>query len=404
MRLYYFTQSYPYGIGERWKANELNVLVNHFDEVIVIPFSYDNNFDKPKPLPKGVKLEGPLFKEEPFSKGDLFNVLFHRRSFAFIKEFFKKKVYKNKIRIASWLAASMRVIRLLRHPVIKKILENDTQNSVLYFYWGRGSCEMLPFIPAGKFYKTFVRMHGYDLFEYRNNHYIPYRDLLLSSASVVAPSSQAGKDHLDTLYPAYSHKVKVIRCGTVSNNKYSNPSQPGTFNVISCAMLIGLKRIHLQIEALQYINFPIMWYHIGDGILRKELEELLLKLNVADKFRFMGLMDSREILDFYSNNSFDLFVNVSEYEGLPFSIMEAYSAGIPVMATNAGGTGEIVNNDLGKLIPKDITGKDLAGYLEQYYKLSDSEKKDKRSKVIRDYEERWNAINLTNQLAAELKS
>ncbi|NCO54621.1 MAG: glycosyltransferase, partial [Bacteroidetes bacterium] len=50
----------------------------------------------------------------------------------------------------------------------------------------------------------------------------------------------------------------------------------------------------------------------------------------------------------------DLFINVSESEGIPVSIMEALSAGIPVIATNVGGTNEIVNNDVGFLIDKEF--------------------------------------------------
>lgn len=406
MRLFYFTQSYPFGLGEQWKTNELNVLVNHFDEIIVIPFTYAGNFDNPKPLPLGVKVEGPLFGQLSFQITDIFKVLFHSQTGIFFSEFFRKKVIRKKLYFGNWLKASVTVIKLLKHPIIQKILNRATKEDVLYFYWGRGSCEMIPFIDVNRFHKVFVRMHGFDLFETRseNDGYIPFRKYLLESASVIAPTSQAGRNHLISLYPAYANKIKVTRCGTVANGKYSTRSDDNILRVVSCAMLTPVKRMHLVIEALQYVNFPIKWYHIGDGYLRQELEELIDKLEVRDKFHFVGLLDSCQVLEFYTSHSFDLFVNTSESEGIPFSIMEAYSVGIPAMATDVGGTGEIVTNELGKLIEKDITGKSLAAYLADFYNLSKQEKENLRKKVIDDYERKWNAVVLTNELATMLKN
>jgi len=47
-------------------------------------------------------------------------------------------------------------------------------------------------------------------------------------------------------------------------------------------------------------------------------------------------------------------MNLSETEGIPVSIMEAQSAGVPILATNLGGTSEIVNNENGFLVEKDF--------------------------------------------------
>ena len=48
------------------------------------------------------------------------------------------------------------------------------------------------------------------------------------------------------------------------------------------------------------------------------------------------------MLDYYKNNIIDIFINLSASEGIPVSIMDAISFGIPCIATNVGGTGEIV--------------------------------------------------------------
>src|SRR5450432_2934736 len=168
MKLYYFTASYPFGLGELWKANELEILVKHFDEIVVIPYSHDGNFDSPKELPEGVKLLGPLFREASFSfkrwKG-IKKILLSRFRQSFLKEFFTKRVYQSRSRFISWLTASLHVLRLMDHPVIKQIIGRLDKNTILYFFWGKGAGEFLPFTDTGRCFKTFVRMHRYDLFE-----------------------------------------------------------------------------------------------------------------------------------------------------------------------------------------------------------------------------------------------
>ena len=65
-----------------------------------------------------------------------------------------------------------------------------------------------------------------------------------------------------------------------------------------------------------------------------------------------------------SKNYIDALINVSESEGLPFSMMEAISFGIPVIGTNVGGVKEIINNDTGILLEKDFEIKSLSSLID----------------------------------------
>src|SRR5579863_1677985 len=240
MKLYYFTASYPFGLGELWKSNELEILVSQFDEIIVVPYSYDGNFDNPKPLPTGIKLLGPLFKESSFSYkyiDGIKKVLSSRFRKPFIKEFLGKKVYQRKAWFGSWLYSSLHILRLMDHEIVQEIIGNLDKNTILYFFWGKGSAEFLPFIDTRRCFKTFVRMHRYDLFETVNNNYIPYRRPLLESINIVAPSSEAGRTHIQELYPDLNYKNKLFRLGTVGNGKQSRSSTDGIFRVVSCTYL-----------------------------------------------------------------------------------------------------------------------------------------------------------------------
>ena len=121
--------------------------------------------------------------------------------------------------------------------------------------------------------------------------------------------------------------------------------------LLSCSNIIPVKRVHLIAEALYKIdNIAIKWVHFGDGLERKLVESLIEKLPSNIRVELMGRKDNKEIYNYYTENRPDLFINVSSSEGVPVSIMEAMSFGIPVIATNVGGNSEIVNNQNGCLL------------------------------------------------------
>ena len=55
----------------------------------------------------------------------------------------------------------------------------------------------------------------------------------------------------------------------------------------------------------------------------------------------------------------DMFINVSANEGVPVSIMEAISYDIPVVATNVGGTSEVVTPETGLLLSSNPSPKEI---------------------------------------------
>ena len=93
----------------------------------------------------------------------------------------------------------------------------------------------------------------------------------------------------------------------------------------------------------------------------------------------------------YAEKHFDLFINVSESEGIPVSIMEAMSFGIPVIATDVGGTSEIVENCYnGVLIEPEFIPGEVAGII---INLSNSDNSDMRSAARKSWEKKYNAVN-----------
>jgi glycosyltransferase involved in cell wall biosynthesis len=77
---------------------------------------------------------------------------------------------------------------------------------------------------------------------------------------------------------------------------------------------------------------------VGDGALRREIEEQSARLGVGDRVHLLGDRNDAALIA----AGFDVAVSASLSEGLPNAVMEAMAAGAPVVATAVGGTAELV--------------------------------------------------------------
>ena len=99
----------------------------------------------------------------------------------------------------------------------------------------------------------------------------------------------------------------------------------------------------------------------GDGDRRTELERLAASLDLSGRIHFLGFrFDIPRILA-----AMDIFCLPSVYEGMPLSVLEAWAAGKPVVATDVIGIRDLVTNGVnGLLVPADDRN-GLAGALDE---------------------------------------
>lgn len=107
------------------------------------------------------------------------------------------------------------------------------------------------------------------------------------------------------------------------------------------------KGLHVLLEAasrLPEVQFAV----IGDGPLRNELEREVHERKLEQRVFFIGMLpDARRYLP-----AFDLLVLPSLKEGFPWSVLEAMSAKIPIVATTVGAVPEILDDEeSGLLVP-----------------------------------------------------
>lgn len=109
------------------------------------------------------------------------------------------------------------------------------------------------------------------------------------------------------------------------------------------------KRFDLLLEAM----VPVFRAHArvrlviaGDGSRLESLKILAARLGVADRCVFTG--HRQDVADLH--HAFDLFVQSSEYEGTPNAVLEAMALESPIVATDCGGTSELVADGVHGLI------------------------------------------------------
>lgn len=118
----------------------------------------------------------------------------------------------------------------------------------------------------------------------------------------------------------------------------------GIFTILTVGRLVKVKNIKLQIEALADVVkiFPdVKLIIVGDGTEKENLQKLASKLKLDDSVEFAGWQ--KDLAPYYENA--DLFLLTSNNEGWGMVVIEAMSAGCPVIMTDVGCAGEIVKNE-----------------------------------------------------------
>jgi len=112
-------------------------------------------------------------------------------------------------------------------------------------------------------------------------------------------------------------------------------------NVIFIGRLISTKGPQILIEAAKLVIEQISdvkFLIVGDGPLRTRLEEFVKKNNLSNNIVFLGRVDDIRT----TMKDGDVYVRPSITDGMPYGILEAMAAGLPVIATNIAGTPDII--------------------------------------------------------------
>ncbi|WP_337844905.1 glycosyltransferase [Thermus sp.] len=135
------------------------------------------------------------------------------------------------------------------------------------------------------------------------------------------------------------------------------PSRHDKFVVLCPASFIEVKGHRYLLEALRLLPPQIELWLAGEGELKPTIERQVKDLGLRDQVRFLGFLPRDQLLALYQEGKVDLVVLPSVdlgaglNEGIPVSLIEAMSCGIPVVSTATGGIPELLRGGAGVLVP-----------------------------------------------------
>lgn len=396
--LFLITSHYPYGKGESFLSDELKVAESYFDTITIISLSKAPDEIK-RFIPSNCTVVNT--REKRILIKHFLKSLLTFLNIQTIREFFysQTKYKDNFMKSLKNLFIGNYIISILSSCL--KNLQIDYENAVFYSYWLSSSAAFLVKLKLQHPESTYIsRAHGGDCFFERG--YQIYRREIISGLDAIYSISEAGRKNILKHFGCYiesNNVVRINRLGVLKPDAVVNPhesTERNMINIVSCSNVIQLKRLDLIIDTLSVIDFcEISWVHFGDGDLMERIQnyardKLSSKSNI--RYDFKGFVENYEILNYYRTNPIDLFINTSDVEGIPYSIMEAFSFGIPAISRNVGGNAEIIENYVnGFLFNEYDSFIDISKRLKEYQEWSNDRKITMRLNALATYEYKYDA-------------
>jgi glycosyltransferase involved in cell wall biosynthesis len=175
------------------------------------------------------------------------------------------------------------------------------------------------------------------------------RNWSINSAEIVITPSDNLKSFVSGI--GYSKKILKINNGVnITDINRANESK-ADINLIIISRLVVQKNINIVIEAMKLLdNKNLKLSIIGEGGEFSKLENTIHDLNLQNQVQLLGKIDNNKISQFLLTA--DIFIQASDYEGLPHSVLEAINYEVPILSTETGGCKDLLNDgERGFIIP-----------------------------------------------------
>lgn len=165
--------------------------------------------------------------------------------------------------------------------------------------------------------------------------------------------------------PLVIHSGVRIEAGEQESPVGPPPRPDSTFRILMPALFVEKKGHRYMVEAVALLRSRGMDVHCGlagDGPLKDEIRDAVIKAGLQDHVRFLGMLSHGVWQDELRSGRWDAIVMPSietasgEKEGIPVSLVEAMAHGVPVITTDAGGMPELLEGGAGVLVPQRDPG------------------------------------------------
>lgn len=352
-----FSSQYP---SEFTIPNELAVVAPHFEKVLYLPSAMRASGDSGPELPSNVELVDIVerssrqrrVRDIPLALAAVTAAAGRRGNL---------RAYLQNAR--AYAGVSRRQHALAR-GLASFVVHRGLRDAVFYDYWFENSTLALALLKErGTIRRAVARVHRFDLYDDPVRRWlIPFRERKVAALDRIVAISEHGRAYLtNKLAPALRDRVVLSRLGVV--NQELGPTPQDELLVISASHLQPFKQVHLIPRMLFHVKTPLHWIHFGSGPMMDETRRHAASLPPHIKWELRGAIPHADILRFYREHAVSMFLSLSAEEGLPISMMEAASFGIPMMGYGVCGIPEIIDTTRGALLdpgwPLDRIGAEL---------------------------------------------
>lgn len=343
-----FTYDYPFGMSEKTFIDyEISKLSEDFKNIEIIN---QKTFRKNSILNsnnQNIKLN-PNFSKK-------LNIFYS--TYYFLTKVLFKKIFWEEIFLIIWKKNFFRklkmcILELCNALILFEFLKiniNKENNREIIFYSFWSNFTLITFsllkdkFPNSKF---IARSLGSDLNGYLDNdYYVPYKRIKFSKLNKIILLGEYQKKLLSDLKFDLQN-VKICPLGVNEQKISANPLSYEKITFLSCGSLIKLKNVELMINFLKKFSKKtskkIEFILIGSG----KLEDYLLNLlRNNTNFTYEYIRYVKDLVEFINKKNIHFFLNFSSQEGMPFTVMETMSCGIPTIASNIDANKYLVKNN-----------------------------------------------------------
>ena len=228
------------------------------------------------------------------------------------------------------------------------------------------------------------------------------RSFSIKKSDIVVTPSKHLKNFILNL--GFKNKIEIINNGVFIPEENTNIFTNDQINITVVSRLVSHKNIKKIIRAISDLNDPLIYLNIiGDGPELNQLQRISLESNNKDNIIFHGKLNRDDINHIFLKS--DIYIQASNYEGLPHSLLEAMSYGIPVLCTPVGECKEILGNeDRGYILDLPVSKNNIKSKISQIIGEKDiANKKGERGKdFINEKYNLTNSFNLYKNLFTRL--
>ena len=179
------------------------------------------------------------------------------------------------------------------------------------------------------------------------------RNWSINKSNLIITPSQHLKNFIDKI--GFDKNIFVINNGVNIEQHNKVVLENNIIQLLVVSRLVSQKNIDLIIKAVKVMeNENIILNIIGDGSEINNLKLLVKKYELEKKINFIGKIENTKLNEYLKDA--DIFIQASNYEGLPHSILEAMNFEIPILSTDVGGCSVLLNKgERGYIIPMPVS-------------------------------------------------